>query len=176
MVAVGNSVIPGTIATHNANQQTEVSHISLPHQEVRRAGIRPLAPGNSALTGVLASHPEQCNAYEHRAVHIGLNPLSVDSESQYVAAGAQYQDQNSLGSTSLDRDAAMQTLLAGAYSEFNLDDVDTSVLRSCSAVPYGHCARAVPCAKTRYKMYMARMWTHAFRTMMVAALAPARGG
>ena len=126
MVAVRNRIL-GTNAVYVAAPRFEVSHISLPLQEVRRAGIRPLAPGNGAFTGVLASHPEQCNAYEHQAVHIGLNPLSVDSESQYVAADAQHQDQNSLDCTSMGRDVAMQTLLAQAYAEFDLHDVEATV-------------------------------------------------
>ena len=122
-----------------------------------------------------------------RATPSNATPMSTrrftfwaqSSESQYVAADAQHQDQNSLDSTSMGRDAAMQTLLAEAYAEFDLHDVEASVLRSCCAVPYGHVvhtAQTAPCAKTRYKMYMARMYSCVPNNAKMTALSLQRGG
>ena len=86
MVAVGESDIPGTTAAQTAMAQGEGSDIFLRAKEARAAEIWPVAPGNGAPMGVLASHPEQSNIFRGKPFPVEPTALSVDSGSLFEAA------------------------------------------------------------------------------------------
>ena len=157
MVAVGESNIPGTAAAQIAMAQGGGLHIFLRAEGACAAEIWPVAPGNGALMGVLASHPEQSNIFTGEPSPVGPNALSVVSESPFEAAGVQHQVHDPVGSAAIDKEAAMRQLLAEAFDEFEFDDISAGVCLRASGGAV-RCAEEQLCAEALYHECMARAY------------------
>ena len=72
-----------------------------------------------------------------------------------MAAGAQHEERGDpVDSAAVDKDAAMQQLLAEALAEFEFDNVEDDLRGSGGAV---RCAETKPCTKALYREHMERV-------------------